>query len=111
VAAILPTGFDVWVKDNLFRSVLINVVLAVFNMLPLPPLDGGRMAVGVLPRRLALPLARLERWGLFIIVGALLILPTVGRQVGLDLDIFGWLMETPVELIIDAIALMAGLDV
>ncbi|MGH6954913.1 MAG: site-2 protease family protein, partial [Alphaproteobacteria bacterium] len=111
VAAILPTGFDVWVTDNLFRSVLINVVLAVFNMLPLPPLDGGRMAVGVLPRRLALPLARLERWGLFIIVGALLILPTVGRQVGLDLDIFGWLIETPVELIIDAIALVAGLDV
>ena len=85
-----------WLGQVFVNSILINLVLAVLNMLPLPPLDGGRVAVGLLPRSLAMPLARLERWGLFILVGAIFILPWIGREIGINLDLFRWLIWDPV---------------
>jgi Zn-dependent protease len=57
-------------------------------MIPLPPLDGGRVAVGLLPRALALPLARLERVGIFILVGVLFLLPYLLGQAGIAFDPF-----------------------
>ena len=87
-----------WVSGTLQASLVLNLVLAVFNMIPLPPLDGGRVAVGLLPRSLAIPLARLERWGMFIILG-LLILPTLSQQLGRRIDVLGWLLDVPVRLL------------
>jgi len=52
-------------------AILINTILMVFNMLPLPPLDGGRVAVGLLPPNLARQLSRVEPFGFLIIVGLL----------------------------------------
>ncbi len=66
-------------------------------MLPLPPLDGGRVAVGLLPRRLAIPLAKLERYGIFILIGALFLLPYLSSTVGVEVNVFHWLIWKPVS--------------
>ena len=108
-APALPDVAAAWAVENLVNSVFINLILAVFNLLPLPPLDGGRIAVGLLPLRLAAPLARLERGGLLIIVLLLFILPMIGNQIGVDLNQLASGIKWVVRQITAAIVMLTGL--
>ena len=80
------------VDDTLTLFMLANLVLGLFNLLPIPPLDGGRIVVGILPERLAMAWARLERAGILIVLLAVFLLPRALASMGIVWDPVGHLL-------------------
>jgi Zn-dependent protease len=69
---LLPGGADELIATIVQRALLMNVLLAVFNMIPVPPLDGGNVLAGLLPIPLARQYDRLRPWGFLLLYGLML---------------------------------------
>lgn len=105
---LLPPAAGRWVLGNLVHTIELNVVLAIFNLIPLPPLDGGRVAVGLLPNVLAAPLSRLAPYGMAIVIGALFIWPFIAAHTSSHFDLFTQIIERPTAALIRAILAVTG---
>jgi Zn-dependent protease len=92
-----PEGVSQFIFANLVNFLLINIFLAVFNLLPLPPFDGGHVVEGVLPRRLAVEWAKLARFGFPLIIVLLVVVPMIWPSASVVAKIVGppadWLVN------------------
>ena len=104
-APLLPSAVAGWVEETAFRSVLINIILAIFNMLPIPPLDGGRILMALLPPRL-IPrmldplLEALERYGVMLLLAFLFVLPWLLSRLGVTFNPVHILIWQPTKWIL-----------
>ena len=108
IVGYIPAPGALWLADNLKNALLLNVVLAIFNLLPIPPLDGGRILVGILPGALARSLSRLEPYGLLILISLLFLLPLLGAQLGINLDPISRLIMTSTNVVVGIILRLTG---
>jgi Zn-dependent protease len=90
---------------NLENFLVINIFLAVFNLLPIPPFDGGHVVEGLLPRRAAEKYARIGKFSFPVLIVLLVVLPMLSPS----LNIVAWLVVPPVKALIGFYLTLVGL--
>ena len=108
---LVPDRFAEPVSETLQMFMLINLVLGLFNLLPIPPMDGGRIMVGILPLRLARVWAGMERAGMAIVLILILVLPQLGPVLGVRVDPIRDLLDTVLPAAIRLVMAAAGFHV
>ena len=107
---LLPEHAADIVEALLTTFILANLVLGLFNLLPLPPLDGGRIAVGILPLRLAEAWARMERAGIAVVLLVVFLMPRLLAEFGIQFDPVGSGLNRILPWAFNLVYRLAGLD-
>ena len=104
----MPETARLWLFENLKNALTLNIWLAAFNLLPIPPLDGSRVLFGLLPPSLASRYARLERYGMALVLGLIALPILIGSVLGVRIDLLAWILLPPVGFFLDVILALAG---
>ena len=107
---LLPEHAADIVEALLTTFILANLVLGLFNLLPIPPLDGGRIAVGILPLRLAEAWARMERAGIAVVLLVVFLMPRLLAEFGIQFDPVGSGLNRILPWAFNLVYRLAGLD-
>ncbi len=92
----------IWIAQNVYNGVLLSVVLGIFNLFPILPLDGGRVLASLLPRRLSGKYQETEKYGFMLLLLLIFILPFFG------INVLGWFINTLFPLFMKIIGMLTG---
>ena len=89
ITELLPRGyFSEWMMTNIQNGIMLSLVIGIFNLIPILPLDGGRILLSVLPLKYAIRYQTTEKYGFFILIGVLLFSQISG------VNVIGWFIGT-----------------
>ena len=100
--------FSLWLWNNFWNFIYANIILACFNMLPILPLDGGRVLTGLLPGPWAWRFARTERYGLLVVIGLVFLVPFIAGELGLSFNPLASVLLPMFQITEAAIRLLTG---
>lgn len=106
---LIPESFSHWWQKMLLIGLQLNIVLAVFNMFPILPLDGGRILASLMPRQVAIKFARTEKYGFVILLCVLIVIPIIVDQFGLIFNPLTTILTPIMEWVIRLLVSVLGL--